>query len=156
TVQPAAASIMSQRRARLTRRSPHGRINLAWHRKRGWHMGKWIITNMNATIHLWATAGPCCWRTLGIRASLAMIVLVAFPLLSRAEWGEEIKLSSNDAKASLNENMGHCLIASDRTLHAVWTETKGADRAIHYRRSADRGATWSDNVRISPTPGFDS
>lgn len=52
--------------------------------------------------------------------------------------------------------MGHCLIASDRTLHAVWTEAKGADSAIHYRRSADRGASWSDHVRISPTPGFDS
>lgn len=87
---------------------------------------------------------------------LATIVLFALPLAARAEWGEEIKLSSNDAKASLNENMGRCLIASDRTLHAVWTETKGGDHALHYRRSADRGATWSDNVRISPTPGADS
>jgi hypothetical protein len=52
--------------------------------------------------------------------------------------------------------MGHCLIASGRTLDAVWTEAKGADSAIHYRRSVDGGATWSDKVRISPTPGFDS
>jgi hypothetical protein len=115
-----------------------------------------IITTMNATMHLRGTAGPCRRRTLDLRASLATVVLFASPLLARAEWGEEVKLSGNDARASLNENMGHCLIASDRTLHAVWTETRGADSAIHYRRSVDRGATWSDRVRISPTPGFDS
>lgn len=103
-----------------------------------------------------ATTDPCSWRRLGIRASLTTIVLAACPLLSHAEWGEEVKLSSNDARASLNENMGHCLIASDGMLHAVWTEVKGADSAIHYRRSADRGVTWSDAIRISPTPGLDS
>jgi hypothetical protein len=84
------------------------------------------------------------------------MVFLVFPHSAHADWGKDVRLSSKDAKASLNENMGHCLIASDRTLHAVWTETKGADSAIHYRRSTDRGATWTDDVRISPTPGFDS
>jgi hypothetical protein len=84
---------------------------------------------------------------------------MAFFLLpppTHAEWGEETRLSSKDARASLNENMGHCLIARGRTLHAVWTEAKGTDSAIHYQRSTDQGASWSDDIRISPTPGSDS
>jgi hypothetical protein len=84
------------------------------------------------------------------------MVILILPPATHAEWGDEVRLSSKDAKASLNENMGHCLIASDRTLHAVWTEVQGADSAIHYRRSTDRGTTWGDGFRISPTPGFDS
>jgi hypothetical protein len=84
-----------------------------------------------------------------------MVFLIFLPSI-HAEWGKEIRLSSKDAKASLNENMGHCLIASDRTLHVVWTEAKEGGSTIHYRRSTDQGATWNDAVRISPTPGFDS
>jgi hypothetical protein len=100
--------------------------------------------------------GPCRWRAPGLRASLAAIAFFACPLLARADWGDEIKLSGKDVKASTNENMGRCLIASGRTLHAVWTEVKGADSAIHYRRSTDGGANWADSARISPKPGFDS
>jgi hypothetical protein len=97
---------------------------------------------------------PCVRRTL--RGALAAILLLTFSRSSHAEWGEKSQLSSKDVQASLNENMGHCLIAQDSTLYAVWTEKKDADSAIHFRRSTDRGATWSAAVRISPVSGFDS
>jgi hypothetical protein len=90
------------------------------------------------------------------RISVATIVFLAFAPFAHAEWGQEIKLSGMDGKANLNENMGRCVLANDRELHAVWSEAKGADSAIHYRRSTDRGTTWTESVRLSPKPGFDS
>jgi hypothetical protein len=100
------------------------------------------------------TAFPCWRRTL--RRALAAILLLAYSRSAHAEWGQKVQLSSKDAQASLNENMGHCLIAKGSTLYAVWTEKKDTDSAIHFRRSMDRGVTWDAAVRISPTPGFDS
>jgi hypothetical protein len=87
---------------------------------------------------------------------LATLLFLTFVPLAHGEWGEEIRLSSKDTKASLNENMGRCLLAIDRELLAVWTEAKGGDSAIHFGRSTDRGKTWAASVRISPKPGVDS
>lgn len=95
-------------------------------------------------------------------ASIVAMLSLAFPAPASAEWGDDVKISTNETAAGLNENMGHCLIASGKTLHAVWMDAKGmanakdADSAIHYRRSTDRGATWGDDVRLSPTPSHDS
>lgn len=115
-----------------------------------------LTSNIDLTAHRWSSLDPSGWRPFNHLVAIVAIIVLAFPLMAHAEWGQEIKLSSNHGKASLNENMGHCLIASGRMLHAVWTETRESDSAIHYRRSADGGRTWSDHVRLSPTPGFDS
>jgi hypothetical protein len=90
------------------------------------------------------------------RRTLAAVLFFALAQWTHAEWKEEVKLSAAETQASLNENMGHCLIAHDSTLHAVWTEAKGTDSAIVYRRSENRGGTWSPPSRLSSRPGFDS
>jgi hypothetical protein len=117
-----------------------------------------IVTNTMASSH-WRKLVPVSWCVRdrqALRAWLAALALLSLPQWTHAEWGKDAKLSGNGAKASLNENMGRCLIAEGNTLHTVWTEAKGADSAIHYRRSADRGATWSEALRISPKAGLDS
>ncbi len=91
----------------------------------------------------------------GITPIVAMLFLM-LPLQAQADWEEEIKLSVNETSAGLNENMGQCLIAIGNTLHAVWTDMKGKESAIHYRRSTDQGKSWGEDTRISPTPGSDS
>ena len=73
------------------------------------------------------------------RGTLAAVLLFTLAQWTRAEWKEEVKLSAAETQASLNENMGHCLIARDSTLHAVWTEAKGSDSAIVYRASENQG-----------------
>ncbi len=118
-----------------------------------------IILDTTANNRSWGAHAPVyCGKgdRWGLRMSFTALVFLALLPSIRAEWGEEVRLSSKDAKASLNENMGHCLIASGRMLHVVWTAAREADSSIHYRRSTDQGATWSDDFRISPTPGFDS
>ncbi len=94
-------------------------------------------------------------KTAGNNVLLTALFLISITP-AHADWGPDVKLSTNETSARLNENIGHCLIARGTTLHAVWMDVQGGDGAIHYRRSADRGVTWSDDVRLSPNPGFDS
>ncbi len=117
-----------------------------------------IFTKLKTINRDW-WAYPSFWRGVGRRAfvsAIAATLFFAFADTTKAEWGEDVKLSTNETSAGLNENMGQCLIANGNTLHAVWMDTKGTDSAIHYRRSTDRGATWKDDVRLSPTPGSDT
>jgi len=75
---------------------------------------------------------------------------------ANGQFGPDIKLSTGAAFATLNENMGQCLIAQGDKVHVVWAESKNNDHAIYYKRSTDKGANWGADTRISPTPGADS
>src|SRR5438045_978517 len=67
-----------------------------------------------------------------------------------AQWGPDVKLSTDETAAVLNENVGQCLIASGNYVHVVWADMKSKDRAIYYKRSIDAGTTWGPDTRISP------
>lgn len=85
--------------------------------------------------------------------AFTIVAFAAFASLARAEWQPDVKLSVGETSTELNENMGHCLIASGSSIHAIWSAAKSKnDRAIYFRRSTDNGATWSEQARISP-PG---
>src|ERR1700690_1509381 len=75
---------------------------------------------------------------------------------AHAQWRPDVKLSTNETAAGLNENMGHCLVAGGDAIHVVWTDAKDKDQAIYYKRSTDKGAPRGADTRISPTPGTDT
>jgi hypothetical protein len=80
---------------------------------------------------------------------------------ANAQWGPEVKLSTGEVSAGLNENMGQCIIASGEVVHVIWMDIrnkdpKNKDEAIYYKRSTDKGLTWGPDTRISPTPSSDT
>lgn len=90
--------------------------------------------------------------------STAHVVVTLFLLsnVAVAEWGPDVRLSTDATLAMLNENMGRCLLADGDKLHVVWTDAKDGDRAVYYKRSLDDGATWEPEKRLSPKPAADS
>jgi hypothetical protein len=91
-----------------------------------------------------------------MRVFCCFFLLFTLPAVVGAQWEPDRKLSTNEVAATLNENMGHCLIADGETLHAVWCDTNSDGSAIYYKRSTDGGLTWGPDTRISGTPSSDS
>lgn len=85
-----------------------------------------------------------------------IVLLFSLPALAGAQWEPEVKLSTNEVSAALNENMGQCIVADGNALHAVWCDTNNNGSAIYYKRSLDGGSAWGPDTRISGTPGHDS
>lgn len=95
--------------------------------------------------------------------SLSRKVLLAAALMALligstaiAQWEPEVKLSTSEGAASLNENMGRCIVADAGMVHAVWSSQKDNARAVYYRRSEDSGKTWSPAMRVSGESSSDS
>ena len=113
-----------------------------------------MSANTRTVNRRWWEREPSFWRTVGwkgVGTSIVATFILAFVPATHADWGKEVKLSTNETSASLNENMGHCLLANGDTLHAVWMDIKGAESAIHYRRSVDRGVPLPRPIRVCGT-----
>lgn len=87
--------------------------------------------------------------------TLCILFLIVLPAMAVAQWEPEIKLSTNEVAAALNENMGQSLIADGDTLYAVWCDSNKNGSAIYFKRSLDAGTTWGADMRISGSPGYD-
>jgi hypothetical protein len=72
-----------------------------------------------------------------------------------AQWGPDVKLSTNEVSAALNENMGRCIVTSSDMVYVVWTDLKNNGQAIYFKRSTGNGATWEPDRRISGSPSTD-
>lgn len=77
-----------------------------------------------------------------------------FTIHCSAQWEADIKLSTNEVSATLNENMGQCLAVSGDSIHVVWRDNLGKSSAIFYKHSFDGGNTWSADTRISTNPSY--
>src|SRR5258706_15954272 len=75
---------------------------------------------------------------------------------TQAQWEPDLKLSTNEVSATLNENMGRAIIASSNAVHVVWSDYGNDGSGIYYKRSLDGGLTWGADTRLSPSPAADS
>jgi hypothetical protein len=86
--------------------------------------------------------------------NLATVLALALPgAVVHAQWEPDMKLSTTDSAATLNENMARCLVCCGDTVHVVWYDTQNNGSAIYYKRSSDEGTTWGPDTRLSGTPG---
>lgn len=85
-----------------------------------------------------------------------ILLLVGLPGMLCAQWEPDVKLSTSEVSANLNENMGQSLIATGNTLFAVWTDYKSTESVLYFKRSLDAGQTWSTDTRLSPPAASDS
>lgn len=101
---------------------------------------------------------PCGNRNVLVPAALLLVTLCMLcpSSMAGAQWEKEVKLSTNEGAASLNENMGRCIVADGDTVDVVWADQKNNGQAIYYRHSNDKGATWGPDTRISASPSADT
>ena len=71
-----------------------------------------------------------------------------------AQWEPDRKLSTTDSAATLNENMARCVVACADTIHVIWCDKQNNGSAVYYKRSSDRGSTWSPDERLSGNPAY--
>src|SRR6185312_7158637 len=84
---------------------------------------------------------------------LLIFCIVTFPGNVIAQWSNPVNISPHAMNASMNENMGPCIVASHDTLHVIWSDHRTKGYAIYYSRSTDSGHTWSIAVPITDTMG---
>jgi hypothetical protein len=84
------------------------------------------------------------------------LLALGVSFVAHAQWEPDVKLSTDESDAGLNENMGHCLVTNGDTVHVVWMDSKNEGRAIYYKRSPDRGVTWGPDARISGITAADT
>jgi hypothetical protein len=82
-----------------------------------------------------------------------MLLAAMLAVSASAGWAPDRKLSTTDSAATLNENMGRCVVTCADTVHVVWFDTRNNGSAIYYKRSSDQGTTWGPDTRLSGYPG---
>jgi hypothetical protein len=84
----------------------------------------------------------------------SVILQAIFGLSSAfAQWSSPVNISPHAMSAAMNESMGPCMVASNDTLHVIWSDKRTTGKAIYYTRSIDSGQTWSTPIAITDTNG---
>lgn len=58
-------------------------------------------------------------------------------------------LTNNPGSSATTMNNASCIAADGEFLHVVWTDNRGGDVAVYYKRSIDQGKTWGVDTRLS-------
>lgn len=87
-----------------------------------------------------------------MKVSSVMLILAAAASQLRAQWEPDVRLTYNDSLSSLNINNAWC-VADGATgdVHVVWFDKRDGNFEIYYKRSLDKGLTWSADLRLSYT-----
>ena len=66
-----------------------------------------------------------------------------------SSWGQDIRLTNNSAVSSKP-----CVAVSPQgEVHVVWQDNRNGQHQIFYKRSADDGMTWGNDIKLAKTPG---
>jgi hypothetical protein len=86
-------------------------------------------------------------------------ILTAFGLIAAAgtgfaQWGPvDTLVASNTYLPSIVLNNARCIAAQRSVVHLVWSDDRDNDWEIYYKRSSDRGASWSADTRLTHSTG---
>jgi len=68
---------------------------------------------------------------------------------SYAQWEPDVRLTNNPAVSNTSSAGVPCIAASGHTVHVVWFDTRDGNKEIYYKRSADDGSTWGEDLRLT-------
>jgi hypothetical protein len=91
-----------------------------------------------------------------LSVSAVALVVIAFspPLTIGQEWTVDLRLTNDMAASGLTYNFARSVAASDDgVVHVVWYDERGGDQQVYYKRSADDGASWGQDTRLSEHQG---
>lgn len=66
-----------------------------------------------------------------------------------AQWGPDVRLTSNDSTSLTSFCNARCVAASRETVHVIWYDKRDGNDEIYYMRSTDNGTTWGPNTRLT-------
>jgi hypothetical protein len=66
-----------------------------------------------------------------------------------ASWATE-RLLTNDPNVSWHPS----IFVSASNIHVVWQDNRDGNREIYYKRSTNRGASWSSDIRLTNNPSI--
>ena len=82
------------------------------------------------------------------------IVAVEPPAAAGQDWTKDVRLTNNPAASGLAYNFARSVAASDDgVVHVVWYDERDGDQQVYYKRSADDGASWGRDTRLSEHTG---
>lgn len=74
---------------------------------------------------------------------------------SRGQWQPDRRLTFDPAASQLSYNFAWSIAADDAgRVHVVWYDRRDGNSQVYYKRSADGGATWGPDVRLSNDPAW--
>ncbi len=83
------------------------------------------------------------------------IALVLFASFALAEWEPDVALTANDSSSHTSFNNVRSIVAGENgSLHVVWYDYVTGIYQIFYKRSTDRGTTWSPDTALTDTAGM--
>jgi len=90
------------------------------------------------------------------KLSLVLSCLMFFPIIIYAQWEPDVRLTYDPMNSFMTWNNGKCIATVDSFVHVVWTDdrTGSYDWEIYYKRSTDYGVNWSEDIRLTNTPGW--
>ncbi len=80
------------------------------------------------------------------------IVFHLFVSVSYSQWQPDVRLTNDPAQSFTSED--RCVAGSGNFVHVVWQEYRDGDAEVYYKRSTNKGGSWSSDTRLSATPQF--
>ncbi len=76
-------------------------------------------------------------------------LLLCAPLVVRAQWEPDRRLTFCDSTSSTTYNNAWFVAVSGDTIHIVWYDYRWHSPEIYYKRSIDGGITWGPDIRLT-------
>ncbi len=82
------------------------------------------------------------------------LILALFTIAS-GQWEPDVRLTYNDSTShTCYTNARSIALGSNGTVHVVWYDHRTGVDQIYYKRSTDRGTTWSTDTNLTDTTGM--
>jgi hypothetical protein len=81
----------------------------------------------------------------------ALIILVSI-VNNYSQWQIDVRLTNDPGASYGSEDRG--IAVNGNNLHVIWQDHRDGDAEIYYKRSTNRGVTWSADTRISSLPDY--
>ena len=82
-----------------------------------------------------------------------MLFSIAFNQVN-AQWESDVRLTSDDSLSFVSRGNTWSVAAHSSNVHAVWWDNRDGNYEIYYKRSADAGATWESDMRLTNNPAI--
>lgn len=78
-----------------------------------------------------------------------IFLLFGISSIAQAQWEPDIRLTNDSSSSQISNSRGQSIAVSGDFVHVVWYDTRNIYRDIYYKRSTDKGITWTDDIRLA-------
>jgi hypothetical protein len=86
-------------------------------------------------------------------SKIILSIIFLLPAVSiYSQWQPDVRLTNDPAQSFAGED--RCIASNGNYVFVVWQDHRDGDAEVYFKRSTDRGDTWSTDTRLSATPDF--